>query len=308
MDSRYKETVALLLDTVPFVFRQRCFAMKGGTAINLFCRDMPRLSVDIDLVFIDPIAPNRNEALAVIERSLRLIAGELEKHLNVKVQRAPSGSDQETKLFISRGATRVKIEVNHVFRGSVYSIVQGTLTTDAEVMFEREVTVPMLDIDELYASKLVAALDRQHPRDLFDVLLLNENGGITPRMRRAFVVYLAGHNRPMHELLPPQPHDLRGAYEKEFLGMTVRDVRLEELEETRKRLFAELPSSLDKNEREFLYSVHRLEPNWDLLGIPGVETLPAIRWKLINLESLKAKNPGKFEEMLSALERGLGIG
>lgn len=52
MDNRYKATVALLLDVMPFVFEQKCFAMKGGTAINLFCRDMPRLSVDIDLVFI----------------------------------------------------------------------------------------------------------------------------------------------------------------------------------------------------------------------------------------------------------------
>lgn len=308
MDSRYKDTVALLLDTVPVVFAQKCFAMKGGTAINLFCRDMPRLSVDIDLVFIDPEAPNRDKALAVIEESLRHVAAELERRLKVKVQRTSSGSDQETKLFVSRGATRVKIEVNHVFRGSVYPVVEGNLTSDAEEMFEREVTVPMLDVDELYASKLVAALDRQHPRDLFDVMLLNENGGITPRMRRAFVVYLAGHNRPMHELLPPQPHDIGESYQNEFLGMTVRDVKLEELEETRVRLFAELPSSLDKNEREFLYSLHRLEPNWDLLGIPGVETLPAIKWKLINLESLKAKKPGKFKEMLGALERGLGVG
>ena len=177
--------------------------MKGGTAINLFCRDMPRLSVDIDLVFFAPAVPNRQEALAAIEDGLRQVAGELEKRLKVKVQRTSSGSDQETKLFVSRGATRVKIEVNHVFRGSVYPVIVGNLTQGAEDLFEREVSVPMLDVDELYASKLVAALDRQHPRDLFDVMLLNENGGITPRMRRAFVVYLAGHNRPMHELLLP---------------------------------------------------------------------------------------------------------
>jgi hypothetical protein len=282
--------------------------MKGGTAINLFCRDMPRLSVDIDLVFIDPTVPNRDEALAKIEDSLRKVAGELEKHLGVKVQSTSSGSDQETKLFVSHGATRVKIEVNHVFRGSVYPLAQGTLTSDAEAMFEREVTVPMLDIDELYASKLVAALDRQHPRDLFDVLLLNENGGINPRMRRAFVVYLAGHNRPMHELLPPLPHGMREAYDREFVGMTVRDVRLEELEETRTRLFAEFPSSLDENERQFLYSLHRIEPNWDLLEVPGIETLPAIRWKLKNLENLKAKNPDKFNEMLGILGQRLGVG
>jgi hypothetical protein len=138
-------------------------------------------------------------------------------------------------------------------------------------------------------------------------MLLNENGGITPRMQRAFVVYLAGHNRPLHELLPPQTHDIKDAYEKEFVGMTAREVSLEELEETRKQLLAELPPALDEAERKFLRSIHRLEPEWDLLEVPGVETLPAIQWKLVNLQKLKDKNPDKFGEMLGALEERLGF-
>lgn len=307
MDSRYRDAVALLLDAMPLVFAHKHYALKGGTAINLFCRDMPRLSVDIDLVFVDPEAQERNSALAVIEDSLRSIAEGLRTRLKVKVQATTSGSAQETKLLVSRGATLVKIEVNHVFRGSVYPVVQGRLTPGAEELFEREVTVPMLDIDELYASKLVAALDRQHPRDLFDVMRLNENGGITSRMRQAFVVYLAGHNRPMHELLPPQPHSMADAFEKEFVGMTSLPIAINELEETRERLFAELPPSLDEAERSFLVSMHRLEPDWTLLGIPGVESLPAIKWKLKNLEILKSVSPLKFNVMLEALERRLGF-
>ncbi|WP_199177335.1 nucleotidyl transferase AbiEii/AbiGii toxin family protein [Geothermobacter hydrogeniphilus] len=294
-----------MLDTIPFVFRQKCFAMKGGTAINLFCRNMPRLSVDIDLVFIDPGMPKRDEALKGIEQSLGQVADELESKLRLKVQRTSSGSSRETKLYVGRGDIRVKIEVNHVFRGSVYPVVEGSLVADAEEMFERELNVPMLDIDELYASKLVAALDRQHPRDLFDIMLLNENGGITPRMGRAFVVYLAGHNRPMHELLPPQPKDFSGIYEKEFVGMTVRDVRTDELATTRDRLFEELPAALDDAERKFLRSVHRLEPEWELLDIPGVDSLPALQWKLVNLRKLQKDDPGKFDQMLGALEHRL---
>lgn len=307
MDSRYRKTVALLLDAMPFVFEQKCFAMKGGTAINLFCRDMPRLSVDIDLVFIDPAAPERAKALAAIQESLQRVAEQLKHKLHVTVQRTTSGSDQETKLFVSRGDTRVKIEVNHVFRSSVYPIVEGNLTAAAELLFERELNVPMLDIDELYASKLVAALDRQHPRDLFDVLLLNENGGITPRMRRAFVIYLAGHNRPMHELLPPQTNSMKDAYEKEFVGMTTRDVSLQELEKMRDRLFEELPLSLDHTERVFLDSLHRLAPDWNLLGLPDIADLPAIKWKLMNLEILKKRNPDKFTTMLDALRQKLSL-
>lgn len=307
MDSRYRETVALLLDTVPYVFKQKGFAMKGGTAINLFCRNMPRLSVDIDLVYVNPVMPKRPEALADIEDSLEKIADDLAGKLGATVQKTKSGSDQETKLFVSRGNTRVKIEVNHVFRGTVYPIVMGNLVSDAEEMFERELDVPMLAEDELYASKLVAAMDRQHPRDLFDVMLLQENGGITPRMRRAFVVYLAGHNRPLHELLPPQPQDLVAAYETEFVGMSVRRCSLSELEKTRERLFAELPISLDAAERNFLRSIHRLEPDWEILDLPGVVDLPALQWKLVNLRRLKDGNPVKFAQMLSALEKRLGF-
>jgi predicted nucleotidyltransferase component of viral defense system len=308
MDRQYRDTVTLLLDVAPFIFKQTCFAMKGGTAINLFCRDMPRLSVDIDLVYVDPQRPDRAEALAAIEDSLRKIAAELKARLGVRIQRTTSGSAQETKLFVSRGDIRVKIEVNHVFRGSVYPIIVGSLTERAEDLFERELEVPMLDVDELYASKLVAALDRQHPRDLFDLMLLNEHGGITQRMRRAFVVYLAGHNRPMHELLPPQARNLSDAYEKEFIGMMTRDVSLKELEETRERLFAELPAALEEEERAFLLSIHRLTPDWNCLDIPEILALPAIHWKLANLQKLQDKNPKKFEDMLAALQERLKAG
>lgn len=305
MNKSYRDTVALLLDTIPFVFKPTCFAMKGGTAINLFCRDMPRLSVDIDLVFIGPDSSDRKESLAMIEDNLGRIAVELKKQLNVQVQKTASGSPHNTKLFVSRETTRVKIEVNHVFRGSVYPIIHGNLVPTAEEMFGREVTAPMLDVDELYASKLVAALDRQHPRDLFDVMLMNQNGGITPRMRKAFVVYLAGHNRPMHELLPPLPHNIKNSFENEFVGMTAEQISIEALETTRKHLFAELPASLDKSEKKFLLSIHRLEPDWNSLKINGIENLPAIKWKLKNLDILRTKNPRKFSEMLETLEQRL---
>ena len=48
----YRRQAALLVRTIPLVDEERCFALKGGTAINLFVRDMPRLSVDIDLTYL----------------------------------------------------------------------------------------------------------------------------------------------------------------------------------------------------------------------------------------------------------------
>ena len=198
------------------------------------------------------------------------------------------------------------MEVNHVFRGTVYPLVTGILTKEAQEQFSRALSVPMLDPDELYASKLVAALDRQHPRDLFDVMLLFKNGGITPRIRRAFVVYLAGHNRPMHELLPPHSQDIRTLFESEFAGMTSFEVTIEELEAVREKLFQELPESLDEAERGFLLSMKLRKPDWSLLELNGIENLPAIRWKLMNLEKLAKTNSGKYEKMLKALELRIG--
>lgn len=302
MDSRFIETVRLLIDVAPFVFSKTCFALKGGTAINLFLNDLPRLSVDIDLVYTDLEHTERDSALEAIESALRDISILLESKLGVTVRPATSGSEHESKLFISRGPVLLKVEVNHVFRGAVYPLVTGTLSPQAQARFSRALSVPMLDPDEVYASKLVATLDRQHPRDLFDVMLMLEGGGITPRMRRAFTVYLAGHNRPMHELLSPRPKDIRPEFESDFAGMTNTEVSVEQLEEVRERIFRELPVSLDEAERGFLLSVNRCEPDWEILGLNGIENLPALRWKLLNLGKLAQTNPKKFTLILNSLE------
>lgn len=306
MDSRFIETVRLLIDVAPFVFSKDCFALKGGTAINLFLHDLPRLSVDIDLVYTDLEHTGRDSALEAIESALRDVSILLESKLGVTVRPTTSGSEHESKLFISRGPVLLKVEVNHVFRGAVYPLVTGTLTPQAKSRFSRALSVPMLDPDELYGSKLVAALDRQHPRDLFDVMLMLEGGGVTPRIRRAFTVYLAGHNRPMHELLAPRPKDIRPEFVSDFAGMTNREVSVEQLEEIRERIFRELPASLDEAERSFLLSVNRCEPDWSILGLPGIENLPAIKWKLLNLGKLARVNPKKYAMILKSLEEKFG--
>lgn len=74
-DNRYRPEVILLMDVLPLVAEERCFALKGGTAINLFVRDMPRLSVDLDLVFPDHTQP-RDEALPSIEQIEQELMGD----------------------------------------------------------------------------------------------------------------------------------------------------------------------------------------------------------------------------------------
>lgn len=172
----------------PLVFADDTFALKGGTAINLFVRDMPRLSVDLDLVFHDHTLP-RDAALARINEAVRQAAERLKKRgFQTHTPAAPAG---ETKLLVRRGSVQVKIEVNFVMRGTVRPVRRAALTPAARDMLMADLEIPVVSLEDVYGGKLVAALDRQHPRDLFDVMQLFAHEGITPGIRRAFVVYLA---------------------------------------------------------------------------------------------------------------------
>ncbi len=303
MNQIYLDTARLLTQVAPIVFQDGVFALKGGTAINMFVRDLPRLSVDLDLVFPDHTLP-REAALASINEAIRNAAERLNARgfLTHTVASADAG---ETKLLIRRGAIEVKVEVNFVMRGTVYPVRMATLVPKAREALMADLELPVVSTEDLYGGKLVAAMDRQHPRDLFDCMQLFAHEGITPAIRRAFVVYLACHNRPVHEVLFPVSRDISQEYERTFKGMTAEPVALEELIATRDRLIHELQKGLDADERKFLISFVRNQPEWNLLGTTHFPDLPGIRWKLSNLEKLAKRSPQKFMAQASVLESRL---
>lgn len=306
MDARYVRTVRLLLETAPTVFDGTPFAMKGGTAINLFVESMPRLSVDIDVVYTNFLKP-RTEAIDEIARSLELVKSRLtERGLDVSFPTAASG--EESKLHIRNGEAMVKVEVNHVFRGSVMEAQLQPLVNDAQSFFSMEVSVPVLAVAELYGSKLVAAMDRQHPRDLFDVLGMFRRDGLTPDIVECFVCYLAGHNRPVHEVLFARPQDIAMAYHHEFQGMTREPVELKDLLDIRERLHEELPDALTDQQRHFLIGLVAGHPQWSLMRCEHLIEMPAIRWKVRNLQTLEANNPAKFRDQERLLREKLELG
>lgn len=298
MNRVYLDTARLLTQVAPLVFADDTFALKGGTAINLFVRDMPRLSVDLDLVFVDHTL-TREDALARINDTLRQAAERLRK--NGFHVHAPVAAEGETKLLVRRGAIQVKIEVNFVMRGTVLPVRRATLTPAARGALLADLEIPVVSLEDMYGSKLVAALDRQHPRDLFDVLQLFVHEGLTSGIRRAFVVYLASSNRPVHEVLFPPLRDIRYDYEHNFQGMTSEPVPLETLQSMRERLVQEIQQGLDENERRFLLSLVSGTPQWALLGIGHLEHLPGVRWKLHNLAQLRKTHAKKFAEQADAL-------
>ena len=304
MDKAYIDTVRLLLTVAPEVFRGGVFAMKGGTALNLFVHDMPRLSVDIDLAY-PAWATLRDETLRAIADELTAIAQRLER-LGLAVRSVTAVGLGESKLLIERPGAQMKVEANLVFRGTVQPVERRALAPSAAELFSAELSVPSLALDELYGSKLVAALDRQHPRDLFDVAKMYETHGLTDGAIACFVLYLAGHNRPMHEVLVPRRKEFAREFESSFAGMTRDPIELATLEAARERLLADLPTRLTADQRAFLIGLARAEPDWSLAACPHASELPAIRWRLQNLEQFRTKRPAEFERQVKALEQALG--
>lgn len=303
MDKAYADTVRLLLSIAPDVFVDGVFAMKGGSAINLFVRDMPRLSVDIDVVYTPWDIP-REPALNAISSTLAAIAARLGRR-GIETRLVAAKGMGDTKLLVDDGENEVKVEVNTVFRGTALPIQRRRLSPKTSAAFAADLELPVLANDELYGSKLVAAMDRQHPRDLFDVWQLLETEGISDVMVECFVVYLAGHNRPTHEVLFANPKDIELEYHSSFVGMTTDRVALPTLLAARDRLFHELPRRLTDGQRQFLLGLANAEPDWSLLQCPHASGLPALQWKLANLRKFKERRPGDFEHQAAELKARL---
>jgi hypothetical protein len=304
MNQVYIDIARTMTRVAPFVFADETFALKGGTAINLFLRDMPRLSVDLDLVFIDYKLP-RPQALTRITEAFRQTAERL-RDRGFQTHATAASDATETKLLVRREGIEVKIEANFVMRGTLYPVQKASLTEAARDLLQADLELPMASMEDVYGGKLVAAMDRQHPRDLFDVMQLFNHEGITPNIRRAFVAYLASHNRPIHEVLFPTMRDISQDYERTFKGMTTEIVPLSQLLATREELLRQLQQGLDNNERRFLLSLVQNRPEWDLMGFPHLSLMPGIQWKLKNLGQLEKANPEKFAEQAEMLRTKLG--
>lgn len=280
----YRRQVGLLIRTLPIVAEEECFALKGGTAINFFVQDLPRLSVDIDLTFL-PDA-DRTQSLIQTEEALKRIAERLRTAIpHVHIHKSTPTKTQTTinKLIVrTPDKTEIKIEVNPVLRGCVYEPRLQIVTPAVEDQFGfAEMNV--LSHADLYAGKIMAALDRQHPRDLFDINLLMQNG-LSDELRIAFVVYLISHDRPPHSLLLSANRDLTHDYENDFRGMTDGEVNLTTLYAARTALIEDILDNMPEDHKRFLLSFYRRNPEWDRLSIADLDRLPAVRWREFNLD------------------------
>jgi len=302
----YKAQVDLLLQVLPYVAKEKNFALKGGTAINLFVREMPRLSVDIDLTYL-PIN-SREESLKDIQQGLNRIKADIEKNLpDVKVHTVPLNGGTDVKLNVQGKNAQIKIEVNTITRGNVFPTELMTVVDSVQDEFDKFAAINVVSMAELYGGKICAAIDRQHPRDVFDVKLLIENEGITDEIWDGVKLGLISHYKPINELLSPILKDQKSAFDNQFAGMTTVDFSYEDYELTRQELIDTLRSKLTDNDKKFLLSFEQGYPQWDLFPHAVLKDLPAIKWKLLNIGKLKETNPQKHEQMVTNLKLAFGM-
>lgn len=301
--TRFFQQAELVLQILPFFKSEKVFALKGGTAINFFLRNLPRLSVDIDLAYL-PI--NKREiALAEISERLEKVSLRiLQQFPKIEItKKTLTESNKTIGLMVKHGNVSVKIEPNFILRGPVFEPIEQRLCEKAEELFEKTMSLSTLSFADLYGGKICAALDRQHPRDLFDIHILLKNEGFTEEIRKAFFVYLISHPRPIIELLNPTLKDLSGVFENEFKGMTTPQIKLDDLIEARLSLLQFVQHSLNERERQFLLSVKQIKPQWESLELQHIKDLPAVQWKLFNLKKMdKTKHQKAVEKLRSFLE------
>jgi len=292
MNKAYRKQVQLLLDVLPEVTKETCFALHGGTAINLFRREMPRLSIDIDLTYVK--VAERQASLRAINDALIKVKENLEKRLALNIKHY----ENTCKLLIDQQGTPIKVEVNTVNRGLLYAASELPLCQTAQLEFDAFCTANVVPMAQLYGGKVCAALDRQHPRDLFDIKLLLENEGFAEDVKYGFIYALCSSNRPAHELLCPNLLERRDVFENQFKGMTTVNFSYEEYESTRRELIAVAGTAITKSDRDFLISFHKLTPDWTSFPF---KDFPSINWKLKNLEKFKELRPGDYLYQLEQL-------
>lgn len=301
MNEIYKAQVELLLKVLPYVAQERNFALKGGTAINLFVRNMPRLSVDIDLSYLP--FDDRKTALSNIKESLYRVKQSIEKdNLSIKVIPIAQKDGNEAKLSCVGENAQIIIEVNTTIRGYLFEPKVMTVAEKVQDEFEQFAEITVTSNGELFGGKICAALDRQHPRDLFDVHYLLINEGITHEIKLGLIACILSHNRPIHELLNPNFQDQKDAFDRQFSGMTFEAFTYQDYESTREKLIDCVRKSLDKNDIQFLLSFKKGEPDWDLFDLEKLKEMPAVKWKLLNIKKLSKNDVKKHQKMYEALE------
>ena len=289
MNDIYRRQVALLIRVMPLVFKIKDFAVHGGTAINLFHKNLPRYSVDIDVTYI-PLE-DRETSLRKINSHLSSLKSAIEKAVpGIRVTHKPD----VWKLQCVKDGTTIKIEVNGTKRGILGDIETKQLCEKAKDEFGLTCFASIVSWSQLFGGKIAAALSRQHPRDLFDCR------GISPddfnAVKDGFMLCLLGSDKPIIESLQPNMIDQRDALDNQFDGMTDETFNYEDYQSSRANLIEVVNNGFTDEDKDFLISFEEGNPDWTKCCAGDLSEYPSVKWKLMNIEKLKSKNPTKHKD------------
>lgn len=299
---KYEQQVKLLLSVLPIANNYSQLALKGGTAINLFVQpDMRRLSVDIDLVYLN--IEDRETTFNTVDNIVTDIATTIRnKGINIRVAK-----DKEiSKIFINSGVIEVKLEINPVTRGVLYDCIELPVCNTASDKFQYDYTTKIVSLPDLYASKICAALSRKHPRDLFDVKLMLERNTMQfdAEFMNAIVIYMSCSNKAFYDLLDeklPPATEFTDVFINKFEGMTNLSVTPEELIDVYQGMLQRIHNAFTNDQRSFILSLANGTPDWELIPIHKIAGLPGLAWKLKNIELYKNSNPDRHSYDMSKL-------
>ena len=215
---------------------------------------------------------------------------------------------EDATCNIESNGTSVKVEINKIGRGTLLPPVSMTLCEKAADFFDCDLTLPLLAPEEIYAGKFMAALSRQHPRDLYDVREFFRHKEITPLLADCFVAYLLMGKEPLHEALFSPDNLEKTSFTKNTEGMLLSPCSWDDLLPVRHQLQFALIESITEKHKQFLLSFVNASPDFSLMPFPHLKDMPSVKWKLKNLRKLKSQNPEKFQVQASLLERGLNDG
>lgn len=295
MNDIYKKQVGLLIRIVPLVYNIDEFAVHGGTAINLFVKDMPRYSVDLDITYL-PLR-DREESITDINRLLRELKEQIEKSVpGIKVLHKP----EVWKLLCTKEGSTVKIEVNGTKRGIIGMVEDKELCPKARTEFNMSCRAKIVPFSQLYGGKIAAALSRQHPRDLFDCKYMDITS--FDQVKQGLIFCLLGSDKPIIESLCPNPVNQNEALENQFKGMTDISFNYDNYETARTELIKLVNENLSDEDKDFLLSFELGEADWSKCCAGDLSLYPSVKWKLQNIVKLKTTNQHKFQEGIKKLK------
>jgi len=298
MNETYKKQVALLIRIMPLVYKINDFAVHGGTAINLFVKNMPRYSVDVDLTYLPQ--KNREESIQDINNQLNILKKQIEKAMpGIRIIHKSA----VLKLQCTYGGATVKIEVNGIKRGIIGEVEDRELCDKAKEEFKMSCVARIVPFSLLYGGKIAAALGRQHPRDLFDYKYMEIDS--FDDVKNGLIFYLLGSDKPLIESLQPNPVDQKQALENQFKGMSDVPFDYANFETTRKQLIEQVNQNIARIDKEFLLSFESGSPEWEKCCAGDLSSFPSIQWKLKNIQTLKETNPSKFNVGVEKLRKFL---